>query len=127
MTRFLVGLFVGSFLSTLFGTTLGQVWFRPVVESYPEYRQEQERRRQVELLLLDSYRRGSSNPILPRGVEVPRQDRIPAPKVPFPTAPSAPVTPSAPLAPTIVPGVESASPPAPLPVNPLVLTGSGSN
>jgi hypothetical protein len=97
--RFLYGAFFGSLVATVLGTTICSAWFKPAVESYPEFKRvcedkfhvEQERdqlRRQLIDLAtkreLDALRRAQRDPVNPAGPVVPAEDRIPAPQVPFP-------------------------------------------
>jgi hypothetical protein len=100
--RFLYGAFFGSLVATALGTTICSAWFKPAVESYPEFKRvcedkfhvEQERdqlRRQlIELATkreLDALRRAQRDPVNPAGPVVPAEDRIPAPQVPWSRCP----------------------------------------
>ena len=100
--RFVYGMMLGSFLSAAIG--IGAVNAFPLgVDSHPKYLQEHRARVLAEFdrdelasrleknkLLLDEYRRKTRDPIHPKGVDVPAEDKIPAPVVPLPTVPVAP-------------------------------------
>lgn len=97
--RFLYGMIFGSFLSVAFGVAIVNA-FPLGVEGHPEYLREQRARILAEFdrdelanrlerkkLDLDEYRRKTRDPIHPKGVDVPGEDKIPVPPVPLPTVP----------------------------------------
>lgn len=94
--RFIYGALFGSTVMCVLGVTVCNAWLSATVESQPAYRILEEENSQLRLEL-DMQRRKNLNLNLdlvnPRGVDVPNEDKIPAPKVPFPTRPVDPTLP----------------------------------
>lgn len=99
-----LALFLGAFTALTLGVSgVSAKWFAPDPTASKEYRQlaaekwladfKATRLEEKNLLLeveLDKYRRSTRDPVHPKGVVIPAEDRIPAPSVPFPTTPADP-------------------------------------